>query len=252
MEAWTDKTNAELFRLYGENHSEAIRRELTARYLYMPRSIAKKYYPAYAFSMELEDAVNEGVLALMRGIDTYDPDKNVEFSTYIFPRIAGAMLDRLREQEWIPKGYRKKNAQIEAARQELTARQGRPPTREELAAHVGMTVKACERVTATCAAGNVQSLDALMQDERTAQVAQTPSANTDAQPETAFLQKEQRRLLLEAVRGLDEREKTVLSLYYKEGLKSKQIAQVLGVSQPRVAQIHQSTLRKLRARLEEE
>lgn len=107
MDDLTQKTNEELFALYKKERNPEIRRELTMRYLYIATSVARQMYDIYSSAMQMEDAVNEGVLAIMRGIDSYDPDKNVKFSTYISPRIRGVMLDYMRKQEWMPRGYRK-------------------------------------------------------------------------------------------------------------------------------------------------
>ncbi len=246
MEDLTQKTNEELFTLYRKDGNQEIRQELTMRYLYIAISVAKQMYDIYSSSMQMEDAVNEGVLAIMRGIDSYDPDKNVKFSTYISPRIRGAMLDYMRKQEWMPRGYRKQLSVIEDAMQGLETELGRPPTKEEVAEQVGLNVKRCQRILSLRSMSLVQSLDVMMQDEKTTQGSQIPSNEMDRQPEEAFLREEELQMLHNAVSTLDQKEKTMLSLYYVEQLKMDQIGQIMGISQPRISQIHSSVLRKLR------
>ena len=246
MDDLTHKTNEELFALYKKEQCPEIRRELTMRYLYIATSVARQMYDIYSSSMQMEDAVNEGVLAIMRGIDSYDPDKNVKFSTYISPRIKGVMLDYMRKQEWMPRGYRKQLSMIEDAMQELENELGRPPTKEEVAECTGMNLKRCQRILSLRSMSLVQSLDMLMQDEKTSQGSQIPSTDVDGQPEDSFLRNEEMSLLRDAVSTLDEKEKIILSLYYVEKLKMEQIGQVIGISQPRISQIHTSALRKLR------
>lgn len=246
MEDLTQKTNEELFALYRENKNLEIRQELTTRYLYIAISVARQMYDIYSSSMQMEDAVNEGVLAIMRGIDSYDLDKNVKFSTYISPRIRGAMLDYMRKQEWMPRGYRKQLSVIEDTMQELEMELGRPPTKEEVANHAGLNVKRCQRILSLRSMSLVQSLDVMMQDEKTTQGSQIPSNESNRQPEEAFMREEELRMLHDAVSTLDQKEKTVLSLYYVEQLKMDQIGQIMGISQPRISQIHSGILRKLR------
>ena len=246
MDDLTQKTNEELFALYKKERNPEIRRELTMRYLYIATSVARQMYDIYSSAMQMEDAVNEGVLAIMRGIDSYDPDKNVKFSTYISPRIRGVMLDYMRKQEWMPRGYRKQLSLIEDAMQTLETDLGRPPTKEEVAEHVGLSVKRCQRILSLRPMSLVQSLDVMMQDEKTTQGSQIPGNEVDKQPEEAFMREEQLRMLSEAISTLYQKERTVLALYYVEQLKMEQIGQVMGISQPRISQIHTSVLRKLR------
>lgn len=246
MDDFTQKTNEELFALYKKERRPEIRQELTMRYLYIATSVARQMYDIYSSSMQMEDAVNEGVLAIMRGIDSYDPDKNVKFSTYISSRIRGVMLDYVRKQEWMPRGYRKQLSMIEDALRDLEIELDRPPTKEEVAERVGLSVKRCQRILSLRSMSIVQSLDMLMQDEKTPQGLQIPSPDMEGQPEAAFLREESIELLRDAIQTLDEKEKTVLSLYYVEKLKMEQIGQVMGISQPRTSQIHTGALRKLR------
>lgn len=224
MDDLTQKTNEELFVLYKKERNPEIRRELTMRYLYIATSVARQMYDIYSSAMQMEDAVNEGVLAIMRGIDSYDPDKNVKFSTYISPRIRGVMLDYMRKQEWMPRGYRKQLSLIEDAMQTLETDLGRPPTKEEVAEHVGLSVKRCQRILSLRSMSLVQSLDVMMQDEKTTQGSQIPGNEVDKQPEEAFMREEQLRMLSEAISTLDQKERTVLALYYVEQLKMERSA----------------------------
>ena len=96
---------------------------------------------------------------------------------------------------------------------------------------------------------NVLSLDMITDDEGEHQSLQLSSGDADSQPEKAFLKIESRQVLAEAISNLKEKEKMVISLYYMEELNMGQIAQVLGVSEPRISQIHSSAIRKLKAHM---
>ena len=246
MDDFTQKTNEELFALYKKEPCPQLRQELTMRYLYIATSVARQMYDLYSSVMQMEDAVQEGVLAIMRGIDSYEPDLNIKFSTYITPRVRGVMLDFVRRHEWMPRGYRKQLSIIDEARRELVDRLGRPPTLQEVAEHTGINEKRCQRILSLQPMSIVQSLDVLMQDEKTAQVVQIPSSDLDVQPEAAFLREETTELLRQGIQTLDEKEKMVLALHYVEKLKMEQVGQVMGISQPRASQIHTGALRKLR------
>ena len=245
MDDFTQKTNEELFALYKKKPSSELRQELTMRYLYIATSVAKQMYDLYSSVMQMEDAVQEGVLAIMGGLDSYEPDLNIKFSTYITPRVRGVMLDCVRKHEWMPRGYRKQLSIIDDAGRDLTGELGRPPTLGEIAERTGIGEKRCKRILSLQPMSIIQSLDVLMQDEKTSQVVQIPSNYMDAQPEAAFMRDETLRLLYEGISTLDEKEKMVLSLHYVEKFKMEQIGQVMGISQPRASQIHTGALRKL-------
>lgn len=250
MEEIQEKTEKELFAIYKKTKDPEIRKEITLRYLYIARAMAGKLYDLYSTTMQMEDAVNEGVVAIIKGIDMYDPDKNIKFSTYISTRVRGAMLDCVRKQEWMPRGYYKQLGIIETASDTLRAKLGRTPTIEEVSKHLGIDRKHCQKIMSLKNMGNIQSLDVLMQDQKTAQIAQFPSSDIQSQPEAAYLWDEDMHTLADGISQLSGKEQQMLALYYMEGLKMEQVGKVLGVSQPRVSQIHTMALRKLRGYME--
>ena len=138
MEDKQEKAEKELFALYKKTKDPEIKKEITMQYLYIARTTATKLYDLYSTTMQMEDAVNEGVVAIIKGIDMYDPDKNIKFSTYITTRVRGAMLDYVRKQEWMPRGFYKQLGIIESACEDMKRELGRTPTVDELAKHLGI------------------------------------------------------------------------------------------------------------------
>ena len=92
MEDKQEKAEKELFALYKKTKDPEIKKEITMQYLYIARTTATKLYDLYSTTMQMEDAVNEGVVAIIKGIDMYDPDKNIKFSTYIAGKRSNAGL----------------------------------------------------------------------------------------------------------------------------------------------------------------
>ena len=146
MEDKQEKAEKELFALYKKTKDPEIKKEITMQYLYIARTTATKLYDLYSTTMQMEDAVNEGVVAIIKGIDMYDPDKNIKFSTYITTRVRGAMLDYVRKQEWMPRGFYKQLGIIESACEDMKRELGRTPTVDELAKHLGIEKKRCQRI----------------------------------------------------------------------------------------------------------
>ena len=237
-----EKTNEELLELYRKEGKLEVKQALTLRHLYIVKTIALQMRNVYAGTLQMEDIINEGVIAIMKGIDRYDPERDNKFETFISRRIRGMIIDLVRKNDWMPRDFRKQVRLMEEARIAL----GGDPTDEEIAASIGMDVKKYRKIQRMSVIMNVLSLDMLVDDEEEHQSLQLSSKDTGSQPEKAFLQEESRQLLAEAVSSLKEKEQLVISLYYVEELNMGQIAQILGVSEPRISQIHSGAIRKLK------
>lgn len=242
-----EMTNEELFALYFEGKQQQVKQELTLRYVYIVRAIAAQMRSLYSGTMQMEDIINEGVIAIMKGIDRYDPLKDNKFETFISRRIRGMVIDLVRKNDWMPRDFRKQVKAMEAAQNALSRSLGRPPSDEEVAGAMQMDIKKYRKFQRMSTMMNVLSLDMITDEEGEHQSMQLSSSDVDSQPERAFLEEESRQMLAEAINSLKEKEKLVVSLYYVEELNMGQIAQVLGVSEPRISQIHSSAIRKLKA-----
>ena len=242
-----EKTNEELLALYQESGEISIKQELVMRYLYIVKTIASQMRGVYAGSLQMEDIINEGVIAIMKGIDRYDPERDNKFETFISRRIRGMIIDLVRKNDWMPRDYHRQSKSIESARLALTEELNRPPSDEEIADYLQMDVKKCQKIQRMSSMVNVLSLDMVMGDDDERQPVQIPSTDIATQPERAFLREEALRILTDGINSLKEKEKMVVSLYYVEELNMSQIAQVLQVSEPRVSQIHSMAIRKLKA-----
>ncbi len=130
-----DKTNEELLAMYQESGELVIKQELVMRYLYIVKTIASQMRGVYAGSLQMEDIINEGVIAIMKGIDRYDPERDNKFETFISRRIRGMIIDLVRKNDWMPRDFRKQIRLMEEARVAL----GGDPTDEEIAASLGIS-----------------------------------------------------------------------------------------------------------------
>lgn len=241
-----EKTNEELFELYHKEQSLEIRQELTMRYLYIVKAIAVQMQGLYSGSMQIEDVVNEGVIAIMKGIDRYDPNKDNKFETFISRRIRGMVIDLVRKNDWMPRDYHKQNRMIEEGRIALNEKLGRQPTDEEVADYVQMDLQKYLKIRNMSTMINVLSLDFVMETKEDHQSMQIADTKFGSQPEEVFLREEAIRTMMEGIDTLKEKEKLVISLYYVEELNMNQIAQILEVSGPRISQIHSTAIRKLK------
>ena len=242
-----EKTNEELLEMYRKEGKLEVKQALTLRHLYIVKTIAMQMRSVYAGTLQMEDIINEGVIAIMKGIDRYDPERDNKFETFISRRIRGMIIDLVRKNDWMPRDFRKQVKAMEDARTALERTLGHLPSDEETADFMGMDIRKYRKLQRMSVMMNVLSLDMITDDEGEHQSLQLSSGDPDSQPEKAFLKGESRQVLAEAIESLKEKEKLVVSLYYVEELNMGQIAQVLGVSEPRISQIHSSAIRKLKA-----
>ena len=233
--------------MYRKEGKLEVKQALTLRHLYIVKTIAIQMRSVYAGTLQMEDIINEGVIAIMKGIDRYDPERDNKFETFISRRIRGMIIDLVRKNDWMPRDFRKQVKAMEDARVALDRTLGRQPSDEEIAEHMGMDIRKFRKLQRMSVMMNVLSLDMITDDEGEHQSLQLSSGDMDSQPEKAFLKGESRQILAEAIESLKEKEKLVVSLYYVEELNMGQIAQILQVSEPRISQIHSSAIRKLKA-----
>ncbi len=235
----------ELWLRYGKTGETKLRNELINRYSYLVRFIARKLVGNGDSFCDMEDIVNEGLIALMDAVQKFDLSKNVKFETYASIRIRGAMIDYIRKQDCFPRRLKKLAREISEADEALCRRLGREPTNGELAEFLNVDEAEYGKMLAETYSMNMLSFEEIVY-EKGAENLTLRMSGGDPGPEQAVAEKELRSVLAENIGRLDEKEKIVISLYYKEELKIKEISAVLGISDSRVSQIHSSALRKLR------
>ena len=183
----------------------------------------------------------------MGSIDKFDPGKGIKFETYVAKRIRGMVIDLARKQDWLPRNIRQRAKEIDQAVSGLANELGRFPTDQEVASHLGISTDKYQKEAARVALSNTLSLDALM-DARDMDGYHFELTNEDpsSQPESVLAEQELQQVLAQGIAALQENEQIVLSLYYEKNLHMKEVAQVMGVSEPRISQIHSRAIQKLR------
>jgi RNA polymerase sigma factor for flagellar operon FliA len=201
--------------------------------------------------LDYEDILSYGTIGLIEALDRFDDSKGVKFETYAISRIRGAIIDALRSLDRLPRSVRQKAKRLEQATVSLTSELGREPTDAELSTALGMSQTQYNQMLVDSSWVTV-SLDGLLdRDENSDSV---NAAELPADPnEEDFTRRLERKQLLDAltgaVKGLPEREWLIVSLYYKDEMTMKEIAQILDISESRVCQLHGRALGRLRARL---
>ncbi len=224
---------------------------LLLEHLPIVRFLARRIHERLPQHVEMEDLVSAGVLGLMDAFTKFDPQKKVQFRSYAQFRIRGAILDSLRTLDWSPRDLRRKGRAVEEAISLLTGRLGRAPTEAEIAAELRISVEDYQTLLGDLKGLEIGTLHAEHnEDSGEEELAYVPG-RPDEDPLFCCLRGELREKLTEAIEGLPERERLVMTLYYYEELTMREIGLALGVVESRVSQIHSSAVVHLRAALRE-
>ena len=204
--------------------------------------------------LDYEDILSYGTIGLIEALNRYDGSKGVKFETYAISRIRGAIIDALRALDRLPRSVRQKARRLEQIHVAFTVENGREPTDEEVATAMGLTIEHYIQTLVDCSWVTV-SLDGLMDRDSNGDVSAPTELPADPNEEDFTQRLEKRQLsdaLAGAVKQLPEREWLIVSLYYRDEMTMKEIAQILEISESRVCQLHGRALGRLRARLTRE
>ena len=191
-------------------------------------------------NVELADLVSAGTLGLMESFGKFRPQLGIKFDTYAESRIRGAMLDELRRLDWFPRSLRRRVRILDEALHKLELIKGQPPTAEELAEETGLSLK--ETREGLEALGNQYCLPLdLFQDSFPA-----AESSQDSEPFAHTASQQMVDKVAELIEQLTPREKLVLSLYYTDELNMREAAEVMGITEGRVSQLHSQALSRLR------
>lgn len=224
------------------------REEIVKKYIPLVKYIASRVIIGKGKYIEYEDLVSYGMVGLMDALNKFDPNKGMKFSTYASIRIKGSMIDELRKNSPISKGAMDKLTRYNQAIETLQKRLLREPTNFEISAELGVTIADIGEVENYINYISVVSLENLIfSDDDDMPLIGTIKDEQSPSPEKALEEKEEIEYLVKALDLLNEKDKTVLSLYYYEGFTLKEIGHVLGVSESRVCQLHTRSIIHLRA-----
>lgn len=221
-------------------------------HLPMVRQLARRLASRLPAHVELDDLVSAGALGLVEAADRFDADRGVSFADFARRRVEGAMLDTLRASTPTTRASRRLHREIESTRTQLGHRLGRLPEDEEIAAALGVDTRTLADKCAASAPLKVVGFEDLgVQDSARALVAAALQSE-DARPDEVLALDEAKARIAEAVEALPERQRLVLSLYYVEELRLREIGELLGVTESRVCQIHGAAVRALRTAFRED
>ncbi|MDR1060777.1 MAG: FliA/WhiG family RNA polymerase sigma factor [Clostridiales bacterium] len=240
------KTHQQLWKQYARTKDPAIRETLITENAYLIKYVAGRLNIYFTASLEYDDLVSYGVFGLIDAIDKFDIGKGVKFETYASLRIRGAIIDNIREQDWVPRSLRQKGKDLERALSELEIELGRPPSDEESAAKMGLSMKEFNKLVDDASIATLVSLNETQENGDGEGIEIEDGSDS---PETQAEAAEVREILAREIDRLSDKEKTVISFYYYDELTLREISEIMKVSESRISQLHTKAVAKLRGKL---
>ncbi len=245
-------TEEELWKEYRKTHKQEIRDTLIRQYAPLVKYVAGKISVGMPQNVDFDDLVGFGVFGLFDAIEKFDPEKHVKFKTYAVTRIRGAIFDELRSIDWVPRSVRQKTREIEDTIQTLEADLGRSASDTEIAKAMNMSVDQYNQMVLKVRGTSILSLNDVWftgDDSDKVSIQDSIESPVSLQPDSIAEKDEIRRVIVEAINELPDKEKKVLVLYYYEDLTLKEIGKVLEVTESRISQLHTKAIMRLRSKL---
>lgn len=232
--------------------SEEARQQLILHHLPLVKHLAGRVAVKLPSFIQREDLESYGIIGLMEALDKYDPSMGNHFDSYAYHRIRGAMLDEVRRQNWLPRTAWQKYQTLRVTRERLEGQLGGAVPDEAVAKEMGISLEELHQLVFNANKMYVQSLDEEVSGNDGSVLSKLDLLEDANSPDPLSLieEKENKKLLAQAIEALGERDQLILSLYYSEGLTLKEIGQVLEVSESRVCQLHTQVMKRLRKTLE--
>ena len=222
-----------------ESFSPAEQESVVRHYAPKIRFLALRLKAKLPRSIELGELISSGTLGLMEALGKFRPQLGIRFETYAESRIKGAMLDELRRLDWFPRSLRQRVRVLDEAMRKVEHEQGRQATEDELQKITGLDMRDVRQGLEALQNQLWISLDAI-QDTLSGE------GPEGGEPFRSTALQELVERVAPLIDRLTPREKLVLSLYYTDELNMRETAEVMGITEGRVSQLHSQALSRLR------
>ena len=242
----TDEQISKLWEQYLEDKgNKSVRDKLIVQYIYLAKYVVGRIKVNLPPSFSFEDIVAFGIDGLIDAIEKYLPNKGAKFESYALMRIRGAIIDKIRSSDWLPRTLRRKIKEVKIATERLKQQIGRAPTAKEIADVMGLTEEKVNEIMSSDVSVN-SIYDKKGSGEDSVEIIDTIEDVNSSRPEDEIEKTDAKKELELALKKLPERERTLLVFYYHENMTLKEIGEAINVSESRVCQLHAQAIMKLR------
>ncbi|WP_050860207.1 RNA polymerase sigma factor FliA [Enterobacter cloacae] len=220
-----------------------------SKYHYLVRQEALRLHKRLPASVELDDLIQAGSLGFLSAIESFDPKKGVTLTAWIAQRVKWALLDELRENDWVPRRVRTHTREIVALIQQIEQEKGGEATEAEIAKRMGVSLQEFQQMLADNNSSQMYSVDEL-QENYADSWEMNDEENALLNPLNDAVKQNLIEKITEHIAFIPEREQVLLQLYYLQDLNMKEIGLVLGITETRVSQLHSLAVKRLRSRMD--
>jgi RNA polymerase sigma factor for flagellar operon FliA len=222
--------------------------QLVRRFAPLVKRTAHHLMARLPSSVQIDDLVQNGMIGLLDAIDRFEAGMGAQFETYATQRIRGAILDGLRENDWLPRSLRREVRRVERAINRLEQELGRPPSEDELAGAMGVPLAEYQKMLLDMRGHQIVSFEDLT-EEGGEDFLERHFVDDANDPSRILEDRNMRKRLVQGIERLPEREKLMMALYYEQELNLREIGEIMGVTESRVSQLHSQAVARLRVRL---
>lgn len=234
-----------MYDVSGQIDKEACLREHSQ----LVQRLAHQLMTRLPCSVQIDDIIQAGMMGLLDAATRYDQLHGAQFETYATQRIRGAMLDELREADWLPRSLRRDMRRIEAAISHLQQELGRGPNETEIAKQLGISLVEYQQLLQESRGAQLVYFEDF-QDEDSDDFFEHFEFGNDINPMSLLQDERFKSELVHAIENLPEREKMMMGMIYEQEMNLREIGEVMGVSESRVSQLHSQAVARLRSRMQ--
>ncbi len=234
-----------MYDVSGQIDKEACLREHSQ----LVQRLAHQLMTRLPCSVQIDDIIQAGMMGLLDAATRYDQLHGAQFETYATQRIRGAMLDELREADWLPRSLRRDMRRIEAAISHLQQELGRGPNETEIAKQLGISLVEYQQLLQESRGAQLVYFEDF-QDEDHDDFFEHFEFGNDVDPMSLLQDERFKSELVHAIENLPEREKMMMGMIYEQEMNLREIGEVMGVSESRVSQLHSQAVARLRSRMQ--
>lgn len=238
----------ELINEYKRTGDIEIRNRIVMENISIAKNVAYQMRGILTEYAQIDDAINQGIMALMECIDRFDTNKGVKFQTFAYLRVRGSIIDFVRQQDWVPRKIRLVSKNINKAHDALCSELMREPTTEELAERLKIKADELNKWYGEIFSASTLSLEGTIQGIYLSDT-NDDIADDEEAVDSHLLKNELKEVLKKSIDELTEREKLAVSLYYYEELKQAEVAEVMQISEQRVSQILSKAIQKMKYKI---
>lgn len=233
-----------MYTATGLNDKDQCLRE----YAHLVKRIAHQMMTKLPYSVQIEDIIQAGMMGLLDAASRYDEFHGAQFETYATQRIRGAMLDELREADWLPRSLRREMRRIEVAISRKQQKLGRVPTESEIADELELPLAEYQQLLQESSGAQLVYYEDFHSEDQDDFFERFECGSND-DPMVLLEDERFREELVHGIESLPERERMLMGMIYEQEMNLREIGEVFGVSESRISQLHSQAVARLRARL---